>query len=47
MRVTKWGNNSAVRLPVGVVEALLNRLQTFRSRLPADFKFDRDEANAR
>jgi antitoxin MazE len=26
---------------------LLNRLRTFRGRLPADFKFDRDEANAR
>lgn len=28
-------------------EALLARLRTFRGRLPADFKFDRDEANAR
>jgi antitoxin MazE len=28
-------------------EALLQRLRTFRGRLPADFKFDRDEANAR
>ena len=28
-------------------EELLNRLRTFRGRLPADFKFDRDEANAR
>ncbi|OAE97449.1 AbrB family transcriptional regulator [Bradyrhizobium centrolobii] len=26
---------------------LLRRLRTFRDRLPADFKFDRDEANAR
>ena len=25
---------------------LLNRLRAFRGRLPADFKFDRDEANA-
>ncbi|UPJ52976.1 AbrB/MazE/SpoVT family DNA-binding domain-containing protein [Bradyrhizobium sp. 200] len=25
----------------------LKRLRTFRGRLPADFKFDRDEANAR
>ncbi len=25
----------------------LNRLRAFRGRLPADFKFDRDEANAR
>ena len=25
----------------------LARLQAFRGRLPADFKFDRDEANAR
>ena len=26
---------------------LLQRLRSFRGRLPADFKFDRDEANAR
>lgn len=26
---------------------LLTRLRRFRGRLPADFKFDRDEANAR
>ncbi len=26
---------------------LLQRLRAFRGRLPADFKFDRDEANAR
>ena len=76
MRVTKWGNSLAVRLPAAVVEALalkegdeieihvadarafavalkpgreelLKRLRAFRGRLPADFKFDRDEANAR
>ncbi|WP_183855358.1 AbrB/MazE/SpoVT family DNA-binding domain-containing protein [Prosthecomicrobium pneumaticum] len=27
--------------------ALLERLRAFRGRLPNDFKFDRDEANAR
>jgi len=76
MRVAKWGNSLAVRLPATVVEALalkegddveihllerrefavarkpareelLRRLRAFRGRLPADFKFDRDEANAR
>lgn len=26
---------------------LLERLNAFRGRLPADFKFDRDEANAK
>lgn len=26
---------------------LLSRLRAFRGRLPADFKFDRDELNAR
>ena len=26
---------------------LLRKLRAFRGRLPADFKFDRDEANAR
>jgi antitoxin MazE len=28
-------------------EALLARLRRFRGKLPADFKFDRDDANAR
>ena len=76
MRVAKWGNSLAIRLPGAVVEALelkegdhveihvagrrewgvsrkpgrkelLKRLRAFRGRLPADFKFDREEANAR
>ncbi|MBW8733303.1 MAG: AbrB/MazE/SpoVT family DNA-binding domain-containing protein [Asticcacaulis sp.] len=76
MRVAKWGNSLAVRLPAIVVDALglkegddidirvydaqlfgierkpsrddlLNQLRQFRGRLPADFKFDRDDANAR
>jgi antitoxin MazE len=76
MRVAKWGNSLAVRLPGAVVEALalkegdeieihvadarqfavarkpgrdelLKRLRAFRGRLPEDFKFDREEANAR
>ncbi len=29
------------------LEDLLKRLEAFRGTLPADFKFDRDEANAR
>jgi antitoxin MazE len=28
-------------------QELLKRLRAFRGRLPPDFKFDRDEANAR
>jgi antitoxin MazE len=28
-------------------QELLKRLRAFRGRLPADFKFDRDKANAR
>jgi antitoxin MazE len=28
-------------------EELLKRLRAFRGQLPADFRFDRDEANAR
>ncbi|MBX5454199.1 MAG: AbrB/MazE/SpoVT family DNA-binding domain-containing protein [Acidobacteriia bacterium] len=76
MKVAKWGNSLAVRLPAAVVEALrlhegdeieiriagartfevvrkpgrdqlIKRLRAFRGRLPADWKFDRDEANAR
>jgi len=76
MRVNKWGNSLAVRLPAMMVtalelregddieivideprrfalrkkpdtEALFERLRAFRGRLPADFKFSRDEANLR
>jgi antitoxin MazE len=76
MRVSKWGNSLAIRLPAVVVEALelkegdevevrlagrrtfdidrdkrreraLARLKEFRWKLPPDWKFDRDEANAR
>ncbi|KAB7770438.1 AbrB/MazE/SpoVT family DNA-binding domain-containing protein [Xanthomonas sontii] len=28
-------------------EAMLERLRSFRGKLPADFKFNRDEANGR
>jgi antitoxin MazE len=76
MRIAKWGNSLAIRLPNAVIEALglregddvqvhvldsrdfgisrkpgreelLKRLRDFRGRLPADFKFDREDANAR
>lgn len=76
MRVSKWGNSLAIRLPAAVVDLLelkegdeieitladarrfnvsrkasraelLKRLREFCGRLPEDFKFDRDEANAR
>jgi antitoxin MazE len=76
MRVSKWGNSLAVRLPAAVVQALelkegerievqvvgarsvqvgrpaaaarvLARLRKYRGRLPADFRFDRLEANGR
>ncbi len=76
MRVAKWGNSLAVRLPAAVVEApqlsegdeielhvaelnefgvakrrtrgeLIERLRAFRGMIPADLKFDRDEATAR
>jgi antitoxin MazE len=76
MKVFKWGNSLAVRLPTAIVEAFdlkagddvdvrvavrttrdaaqkadreewLKRLRRFRGIMPADFKFDRDEANAR
>jgi antitoxin MazE len=76
MRVAKWGNGLAIRLPASAVDALelkegneieihvagerefgmaakrsreelLRRLRAFRGRLPADFKSDRREANAR
>jgi antitoxin MazE len=76
MRVSKWGNCLAIRLPAVIVEALelkegdqvevhvvggrafdiardrgrqraLERIRAFRKYLPADWKFDREEANAR
>ncbi len=76
MKVAKWGNSLAVRLPSAMVEAfdlkegdeieihadgrieleilrklsreeLIERLHAFHGLLPADFKFDREEANAR
>jgi antitoxin MazE len=76
MKVSKWGDSLAVRLPATVVEALrlkegdeveihiaaarefavarkpsrqdfLNQLRAYRGRLLRDFKFDREEANAR
>lgn len=76
MKVAKWGNSLAVRLPVAVVEELglkegddvdfrratertleivrdtrreeaLARLRSIRRMLPADYRFDREDANAR
>ena len=76
MKVAKWGNSLAVRLPSAVVDALklkegddielhaegardlkivpkptqeqlIESLRKYRGSLPADFKFDRDEANER
>lgn len=77
MKVAKWGNSLAVRIPSSVAEALelkegddvqvsvaekgrafefqkemtreeaLMELRKFRGLLPADWKFDREEANAR
>jgi antitoxin MazE len=80
MKVAKWGNSLAVRLPASVVESLqlqegdevdlhreadgafsvelqatrreiidraIERLRAYRGSLPADYKFDRDEANER
>lgn len=75
MKVSKWGNSLAIRIPAGVAEKLgfsegdqvkitpeggklvaekelsledhLARLRKLRGTLPADFKFDREEANKR
>jgi antitoxin MazE len=76
MKIAKWGNSLAIRLPAIVVEAMglkegdevtvraagdadvmvekaettaewLDRMRKYRGRLPADFKFDREEANRR
>ena len=74
MKVSKWGNSLAVRLPADLVRELglkegdyvgQDRLAFYKARarmtreealevmrnsrweLPADYKFDREEANAR
>lgn len=76
MRVAKWGNSLAIRIPAEVAEALelkegdevevrvagsrafdvdrdrrreraMERIRSARWKLPPDWKFDRDEANAR
>ena len=75
MKVAKWGNSLAVRIPKDIAEALdlkegseiqlvpveaglgvsryrtreeaILALRQFRGTMPANFKFDRDEANAR
>ena len=76
MKLAKWGNSLAVRIPRDVIDALdlkegddialspgkagafvvdkamtreeaIRGLRAYRGTMPADFKFDRDEANAR
>lgn len=76
MKVSKWGNSLALRLPTETVDALslkegdkvivrpagegvlevlrdadreqlIRELRVYRGSLPADFKFDREEANER
>ena len=76
VKVAKWGNSLAVRLPAALVAALglkegdeltivpgaagalkiektpdrhelLERVRQLRGKFPADFKFDREEANER
>jgi antitoxin MazE len=76
MKVSRWGNSLAVRLPADVVRALgvregdmidsalllnaaadadreqkrqaaLERIRNTKWQLPPDYKFDREEANAR
>ena len=76
MKVAKWGNSLAVRLPASVVTELnlkegdeidllpkgesafevslderrrqaLEEMRQLAVRMPPDFKFDREEANAR
>lgn len=75
MKVAKWGNSLAIRIPADVAHALglkegdevdvaadetglhvsrndrraraLEALRSLQGALPADYRFDRDEANAR
>jgi antitoxin MazE len=45
MRPSSSGDLDVYRKPTR--EELLERLKAFEGRFPADFKFDREEANAR
>lgn len=45
IRAADWRELDVSRKPTP--QDLLQRLRAFRGRLPADFKFDRDEANGR
>ena len=76
MKVAKWGNSLAIRIPKDVAESLgiregddvdlqaaekpvisiarqmtreeaIRELRRFRGTMPADYVFDRNEANAR
>ncbi len=77
MKVAKWGNSLAIRIPADVAQALgikegddislrrlteaeygvivdenmrkaaIERIRKFAKPLPPDYKFDREEANAR
>lgn len=43
--IEDWREMSVARKPA--VDDVMERLRTFRGRIPADFVFDRNEANAR
>jgi antitoxin MazE len=45
LRAADWRGLDVARKPTP--QDLLERLRSFRGRLPPDFKFDRDEANGR
>jgi antitoxin MazE len=45
LHATDWRELDVARKPAP--QDLLERLRSFRGRLPPDFKFDRDEANGR
>ncbi len=45
IRAADWRELDIARKPTS--EDFLQRLRAFRGRLPADFKFDRNEANER
>jgi antitoxin MazE len=72
MRISKWGNSLAVRLPSSLIreldlhegeevevvvkkktltqndfDAAIRKIRAEMPLLPADFRFDREEANAR
>lgn len=45
VKITDWREMRIAKKPTA--DELIKRLRAFRGRIPSDFRFDRDDANAR